>query len=76
MMASAAKTRDTTEAECNPDHWAARQQNIMPEVKSELFGFKLKRFSQYNKNDGTTYVNWCNGVLNSILKETSNYVMV
>ena len=42
MKTSAATRRDTMEAEGKSDHWAARQQNIMPAVNSEPS--KLKCF--------------------------------
>ena len=31
---------------------------------------------QYDSEDGTTYDNWCNGDIISILNEKSNYVKV
>ena len=76
MKASAAARRDTMEAEGKSDHWAARQQIFMLMVNSELIGFKIDMLFQYNDEDGTTYVNWCNGVIISILNEKSNYVKV
>ena len=76
MKASAATRRDTMEAEGKSDCWAARQQNIMPKVNSELIGFKIEMLFQYDNEDGTTYVNWCNGVIISILNEKSYYVKV
>ena len=36
MKASAATRRDTMEVEGKSDHWAARQQNIMLKVNSDL----------------------------------------
>ncbi len=44
MKTSAATTRDTKEAEGKSDHRAARQQNIMSAVISELMASKLKCF--------------------------------
>ena len=48
----------------------------MPKVNSELIGFKIEMLFQYDNEDGTTYVNWCNGVIISILNEKSYYVKV
>ena len=48
----------------------------MPAVSSELIGFKIEMLFQYDNEDGTAYVNWCNGVIISILNEKSNYVKV
>ena len=76
LKTSAASRSDTMEAEGTSDCWAARQQSIMPVVNSELIGFKIEMLFRYNNEDGTTYVNWCNGVIISILNEKSYYVKV
>ena len=76
MKTSAATRRDTMEAEGKSDRWAARQQNIMPAVNSELIGFKIEMLFQYDNEDGTTYVNRCNGDIISILNKKSDYVKV
>ncbi len=76
MKISVATRRDTMEAEGKSDHWAARQQNIKLSVNSALIGFKIEMLFQYDNEDGTTYVNWCNGVIISILNEKSYFVKV
>ena len=48
----------------------------MPAVNSELIGFIIEFLFQYDNKDGTTYVNWYNGVIISILNEMSNFVKV
>ena len=76
MNRRSATRRDIMEAEGKTDCWATRQKNIMPIVNSELIGFKFEMCFQYDSGDGTTYVNWCNGVIISILSEKSDCVKV
>ena len=51
------KKEESMEAEGKSDCWAARQENIIPTVKSELICFKIEMLFQYDNEDGTSYVN-------------------
>ena len=42
---------------------AARQSTIMLVIDDSLVGFRIEMLFQYDKQDGTSYVNWCHGVL-------------
>ena len=48
------------------DPWSLMQQNIMPTVDETFVGFKIEMLFVYDIDDGSSYLDWCNGVVNSI----------
>ena len=52
------------------------QQNIMPTVDETFVGFKIKMLFEYDNDDGTRYLDWCNGVVDSIINERIRFVTI
>ena len=52
-------------------HWC-----IIPAIGGLFVGFNFEMLFQYEDQDGTSYVNWCHGVVESIFNEKSNHVCV
>jgi hypothetical protein len=48
----------------------------MPELDESFVGFNIKMLFQYDIDDGSTYLNWCQGLVTSILTEKSRYVLI
>ena len=68
-----AKTQ-SLEEEGIRDCWSAKQCNIMPMLDVTLGGLKSEMLFQYDTDDGMTFINWCNGVVSSIINSKSGYV--
>jgi hypothetical protein len=73
---SARSKRKCLEDEGKMDCWSSMQQNIMPTIDENFVGFKIEMLFEYENDDGTRYLNWCNGVFDSILNEKTRYVTV
>ena len=56
------------------DCFLAKKGNVMPVIDETLVGFKIEMLFQYDNDDGTTYLNWCNSVISSIINSKSEYV--
>ena len=52
------------------------QQNIMPTIDETFVGFKIKMLFEYDNNDGTRYLDWCNGVVDAIINERTRWVTI
>ena len=57
-------------------HWPARQSTIMLVVDDSLARFNIGMLFQYEEQDGTSYVNWCQGVVESVCNSKNNCVCV
>ena len=64
------------EAEGKTDRWSARQSNMMPLIDDSLVGFHIEMLFQYEVQDGTSYVNWCHGVVASVCNTKNNCACV
>ena len=58
------------------DRWSSMQQNIMPTVDETFVGFKIEMLFEYDNDDGTRYLDWCNGVVDSIINERTRCVTI
>jgi hypothetical protein len=56
----------------------AKRKSLEEEGKKHpnFFGFKIEMLFEYKNDDGTRYLIRCNGVVDSIFNEKSNYVMI
>ena len=48
----------------------------MPTVDEKIFGFKIEMLFEYDNDDGTRYLDWCNGVVDSIINESTRCVTI
>lgn len=48
------------------DPWSLMQQNIMPTVDETFVGFKIEMLFEHENVNGTRYLDWCNGDVDSI----------
>jgi hypothetical protein len=48
----------------------------MQVVDDSLTGFNIEMLFQYEEQDGTNYVNWCRGVVESVCNSKNNCVCV
>ncbi len=58
------------------DCWSSMQQIIMPTVDETFVGFKIKMLFEYHNDDNTRYLDWCNGVVDSIINERTRCVLI
>ena len=63
---SAYVEQDKLEEEGKTDWWLARQATIMPIIDDLLVRYPIEMLFQYDEQDGTSYVNWCCGIVESI----------
>ena len=67
---------DKLEQEGKTDHWLAKQSTIMPTVDDFFIGFPIEMLFQYEEQDGTSYVNWWHGIVESVCNAKTNCVYV
>ena len=67
---------DKLEQEGKTDRWSAKQSTIMPIVDDSFIGFNIEMLFQYDEQDGTSYVNWCHGIVESVCNAKTNCVYV
>ncbi len=48
----------------------------MPIVDDSFIGFNIEMLFQYDEQDGTSYVNWCHGIVESVCNAKTNCVSV
>ena len=48
----------------------------MPTVDDFFIGFPIEMLFQYEEQDGTSYVNWCHGIVESVCNAKTNCVYV
>jgi hypothetical protein len=76
LKKSAIEKRKILETEGKMDRWSAIQRHIIPELDESFIGFNIEMLFQYDNDDGTMYLNWCHGVVTSIVSQKSRYVLV
>jgi hypothetical protein len=67
---------DKLEQEGKTDRLSAKQSTIMPIVDDSFIGYNIEMLFQYDEQDGTSYVNWCHGIVESVCNAKTNCVYV
>jgi hypothetical protein len=64
------------EAEGDTDRAGQLQSNVMPEFCNNLIGFQIEFCFNYSADDGSSYLAWIEGVLESIVNIKQRTVMI
>ena len=48
----------------------------MPIVDDSFVGCRIEMLFQYDEQDGTSYVNWCHGIVQSVCNAKTNCVYI
>lgn len=73
----AIEERERREQENETDRQSRLQPNIMPKVDASLVGFSIEVCFEYvSDDDDSTYLAWCDGVVDSITSEKNRMVMI
>ena len=48
----------------------------MPKVDNSLVGFNIEVCFEYDEDDGSTYLAWCDGVVQSVANEKTRVVVI
>jgi hypothetical protein len=68
--------RARREAERDTDRASRLQSNVMPEFGDNLVGFRIEFCFSYNAEDGSNYLAWIEGVIESIVNAKQRTVMI
>ncbi len=68
--------RDEREKEGRGDQWSEQQRTLMPEVDSTLIGFHIEILFSFTEPDGTSYLDWCHGLVVAITSELARKVKI
>ena len=71
-----AAERAHRETERDTDRASRLQSNVMPEFDDNLVGFHIEFCFSYNAEDGSNYLAWIEGVIESIVNIKQRTVMI
>jgi hypothetical protein len=64
------------EAKGDTDRAAQLQSNVMPEFGNNLIGFQIEFCFNYSADDGSSYLAWIEGVIESVVNIKQRTVMI
>ena len=77
LREKASMERDRREAEeGKKDQWEKRQQIRCPTFNKRFVGFRIEMLFEFTESDGTTYVDWCHGVVTGIVNQVKSLVKI
>ena len=68
--------RDRRENENITDRDAMLQPNVMPKIDVTIVGFPIEVCFEYDNEDGSLFIAWCDGIVHSVVNEKTRMVMI
>ncbi len=77
LTKDAIQERERREQEHETDRQSRLQPSVEPKIDQSLVGFNIEVCFEYiNDDDNSTYIAWCDGVVDSIANEKNRLVMI